>query len=412
MTEHVVVIGAGIVGVSAGIWLRRMGAEVTLVDRDAPGQGTSFGNAGILAACSVAPVTAPGLIAKGPKMALDPNFPLFLRWTYMPRLLPWLFKYLSHANDRDTRRIAQGLTTIVGDTIDQHIALTDGLKARDFITLGDYNFAYRDRAAFDADAYVWELRRNAGFVPEMIEGKDVADYDPAFGPEVQCLASMKEHGHVLDPGGYVGALAEDFRTLGGKFCQSEVKDIAVDQGRVTQVLTVDGPIACDKAVLATGVWSGPLMKKLGLKIPMESERGYHIVFENPQGAPKSPAMIAAGKFVATPMQAGLRCAGIVEFGGLEAGPSQAPLDLLRRKVRQNFPGLSWSSEEPWLGHRPAPSDSLPLIGEVGQTGIYAAFGHHHIGLTGGPKTGRLVAGLATGQPSNLDLAPYAPQRFR
>jgi len=412
MSDHVVVIGAGIVGVSAGIWLRRMGAEVTIVDRGAPGQGTSFGNAGVLAACSMVPVTTPGLFFKGPKMLLDPNFPLFLRWGYLPKLVPWLMKYLGNANDADTRRIAKGLTTVVSDTVEQHLALTDGLAARDFVTLSDYTFAYADRAAFDGDSYVWSLRREAGFVPELVEGAQIKEYDPAFGPAIGCLAVMKDHGYVVDPGGYVEALAKDFEALGGRLVEADVTDLAMDNGRITQVLTADGPIDCDRAIIATGVWSAPWMKRLGITVPLESERGYHIVFKEPSLMPKVPSMIAAGKFVATPMRAGLRCAGIVEFGGLEAGPSDAPLNLLRRKVKQAFPDLTWGEEEPWVGHRPAPSDSLPLIGEVGSSGVFAAFGHHHIGLTGGPKTGRLVAALATNQPSNLDLSPFDPHRFK
>lgn len=406
-----VVIGAGIVGVSTAIWLRRMGLDVTLIDRDKPGQGTSFGNAGVLAACSNVPVTTPGLILKGPKLLLDPDFPLFLRWSYLPKLLPWLAKYLGHANDADTRWIATALNPIVGDTVEQHLSLTDGLGARTFVQQSDYNFAYRDRAAFEADAYVWDLRKASGFEPRLIEGEEVQDYDPAFGPAVTLLASMKDHGFVLDPGGYVAALAEDFAALGGVVVEADVKDFDIEDGAVTKVLTSEGPFDCDRVVLATGVWSAPLMKKLGLNIPLETERGYHIVFEDPEGGPKAPAMVASGKFVATPMSAGLRCAGIVEFGGLEAGPSKAPLDLLRRKVKETFPNLKFSREEPWLGHRPAPSDSLPLIGEINGSGVFAAFGHHHIGLTGGPKTGRLVAGLVANQPVNLDLTPYAPGRF-
>ena len=122
-------------------------------------------------------------------------------------------------------------------------------------------------------------------------------------------------------------------------------------------------------------------------------------------------MMAAGKFVATPMAEGLRCAGIVEFGGLEAGASKAPLALLRRQAKAAFPHLTATEEIEWLGHRPAPSDSLPLIGQIGTSRVYTAFGHHHIGLTGGPKTGRLIAGLITGQTPNTDLTPYHPQRF-
>jgi D-amino-acid dehydrogenase len=181
--------------------------------------------------------------------------------------------------------------------------------------------------------------------------------------------------------------------------------------KLSAVLTTQGRIDCDDVVLATGVWSKPMMAKLGLTVPLESERGYHIVFEDATGGPRNPTMIASGKFVATPMAQGLRCAGIVEFGGLKAGPSRAPLALLRRQARAAFPHLAAKSEIEWLGHRPAPSDSLPLIGQIGQSRVFTAFGHHHIGLTGGPKTGRLVAGMITGQPANIDLTAYHPQRF-
>jgi len=122
-------------------------------------------------------------------------------------------------------------------------------------------------------------------------------------------------------------------------------------------------------------------------------------------------MIASGKFVATPMQKGLRCAGVVEFGGLSPEKSAAPLALLRKKVAESFPHLTASDDEEWLGYRPAPSDSLPLIGEIGASGVFAAFGHQHVGLTGGPKTGRLVADLIAGNLPNIDMSPYQPKRF-
>lgn len=412
MSRQVVVIGAGIVGISTAIWLRRAGLEVTVIDRGLPGTGTSHGNAGVLAACSMVPVTAPGLLRKAPMMMLNSNFPLFLRWSYVPRLLPWLRRYMSHANDADTRRIARGLTPIVGDSVEQHKSLCGELGLGDWVTDSDYCFAYADRAAFEADKYAWELRREAGFVPELIEGSAVQDYDPALGPDITFLAVMKDHGFIRSPGGYVQALAKALTDRGGNILQAEVTDFDLTDGKITGVQTSTGAIPCNAAVLATGVWSKPMMAKLGLNVPLESERGYHVVFEGATGGPRQPTMIASGKFVATPMEQGLRCAGIVEFGGLEAGPSRAPLDLLRRHVMGAFPGLSATDEIEWLGHRPAPSDSLPLIGEVGQSRVFTAFGHHHIGLTGGPKTGRLVAGLITGQPVNTDLAPYHPQRFK
>ncbi|MEM9475163.1 MAG: FAD-dependent oxidoreductase [Pseudomonadota bacterium] len=412
MPDRVIIAGAGIVGVSTGIWLRRFSdAEVTIIDRLPPGEGTSHGNAGVLAACSVAPVTAPGLLGKAPRMLLNPDFPLFMRWGYFPKLVPWLLKYLGHANDSDTRRIAKGLTTIVGDTVDQHKALVSQTDAADWVTESDYSFAYANRAAFEGDVYTWALRREAGFAPVLREGAEVQAHEPNLSPDIGLLATMSDHGFVRDPGGYVKALAAVFEGLGGQVRQAEIKDFETEDGTVTAALTSQGRVPCDRAVLATGVWSKPLMQKLGLSIPIETERGYHIVFRDAEGGPSHPIMVASGKFVATPMAAGLRCAGVVEFGGLEAGPNKAALSLLRKHTKAAFPKLTHAEEIEWLGHRPAPSDSLPLIGEVRNTGIYTAFGHHHIGLTGGPKTGRMVAGLVAQQPVNTDLAAFSPMRF-
>ncbi|MEP1201605.1 NAD(P)/FAD-dependent oxidoreductase [Tateyamaria sp.] len=412
MSKHVIIAGAGIVGVSTGIWLRRFcDAKVTIIDRLPPGEGTSHGNAGVLAACAIAPVTAPGLIRKAPKMLMNPDFPLFMRWGYFPKLLPWLIKYLGTANDADTRRIAIGLVTIVADSVDQHKSLVTDTDAASWVTESDYSFAYTNRAAFEADSYTWGLRREAGFEPLLREGEAVREYEPQLSPSIGLLATMSDHGYIRDPGGYVKALAKVFEGLGGTILQAEIKDFEMTDGKVTAVATSEGRQPCDQAVLATGVWSKPLMKKLGLSIPIEAERGYHVIFEDAEGGPSHPVMVASGKFVATPMAAGLRCAGVVEFGGLEAGPSKAPLSLLRKQAKAAFPNLSYKGEIEWLGHRPAPSDSLPLIGEVRNTGVFTAFGHQHIGLTGGPKTGRIVAGLVAEQPVNTDIGAFDPMRF-
>jgi D-amino-acid dehydrogenase len=320
-------------------------------------------------------------------------------------------KYLGHANDTDTRRIAQGLTPIVSDSVEQHKALANDLGLGDWITDSDYVHAYPDRAAFEAEAYSWDIRREAGFTPDLIMGRDVQDYEPALGADVGCLAVARDHGFIRDPGGYVRTLAQAFAEMGGTIRRAEVKDFEHQNNQIARVMTDQGAIDCDDLLLAAGVWSKPLMAKLGLDVPMETERGYHIVFENAEGGPSRPIMIAAGKFVATPMADGVRCAGIVEFGGLAAAPSRAPFALLRRQAAKAFPQLRAASEVEWMGHRPAPTDSLPLIGQIGSSRVFTAFGHHHIGLTGGPKTGRLIAGMITGQTANIDMAPYDPQRF-
>ncbi len=410
-SQHIVVVGAGIVGAASAIWLRRAGFEVTLVDKGTPGMGASYGNACLLARCAMVPVTTPGLIAKGPKYLLDPKFPLFMRWSYLPRLLPWLAKYLKHANDAYTRRIATGLTTIVGDSVEQHKALTDGTAAARWIRDSEYSFVYRDRAAFDADAYSWGLRREAGFVPELIEGDAVREREPMLSKDLRLLAVNKDHGFILNPASYVKDLVAELEAMGGRFLQAEVKDFDLMSGRITAVDTDQGRLACDRAVLSAGIWSASLMARLGLKVPLEAERGYHIVFKNPSQIPNNPMMLSEGKFVATPMDQGLRCAGVVEFGGLDETKSPKPLEFLRRTVARSFPDLTYEAEEEWLGFRPATTDSLPLIGLLRDSGVYTAFGHQHIGLTGGPKTGRLVADMIAGKWPNADTSAFDPMRF-
>jgi glycine/D-amino acid oxidase-like deaminating enzyme len=410
-TSHTVVVGAGIVGVATALWLIRAGHRVTLLDKNAPGEGTSHGNAGVLAASSMIPVTIPGLIIKAPKMLFSSEFPLFMRWSYLPKLAPWLYRYLSFANDKDTRRIAERLNYIVGDSVEQHHELAGNTKADEWLIPSEYQFAYRSRAEFDADAYGWNLRREHGFIPELIDGPAVHEKEPALSKAINLLAVMKHHGHIRSPGKYVKALAEVFQDLGGSFQRASVKDIELVDDKVNSVVTDQGSIACDSVVLAMGVWSGPIATKLGLNIPMESERGYHVIFKNPSQQVSCPTMITYGKFVATPMYDGMRCAGMVEFAGLEAGPSKAPIKFLMRNFKATFPDVTYSETEEWLGHRPAPADSLPFVGQIRNTGIYTGFGHQHIGLTGGAKTGRVIAGLISGEQDDSALTAFRPDRF-
>ncbi|MGK9166646.1 FAD-binding oxidoreductase [Inquilinus limosus] len=409
---RVAVIGGGIVGVSTAIWLRR-GREVVLVDPGVAADRASFGNAGVLAACSVVPVTVPGLAAKAPKMVLDPNFPLFLRWGYLPRLLPWLLRYLSHATAVEAARIARGLAPLVGDAVAQHQALAEGTPAAGWLTPSGYLFAYPSRAAFEADAFGWGLRREAGWSWQEVEGPALRELDPALGPAIGFGVLVGEHGYVADPGGYLRDLAAHAARLGVTFVPEKALDLRLDgDGRPVAVATASGEISCAVAVVATGAWSGLLLRRIGLRIPIETERGYHVMIRDPSVRPRLPTMVTSGKFVATPMAEGVRCAGVVEFGGLRAPPTRRALNLVVAKLCAAYPAMRFTRHEEWLGHRPAPADSLPLIGQAsGHPGLYLAFGHHHVGLTSGPRTGRLVAALVAGERPDIDLAPYSPDRF-
>ncbi len=411
-SRNVVIIGAGIVGVSTAIWLQREGHDVTLIDRVGPAGGASYGNGGVLASCSIVPVTMPGLIAKAPGMLFSPDQPLFLKWGYLPRLMPWLGRYLRRTNETDARATAQAVFGIIGDSLADHMALVEGTGAEGWVVPSDYLFIYNDRAHYEADALGWKIRADHGFEWDELEGSAFHDYDPAFSSDLRFAARLAGHGRISDPGAYVTALADHVVANGGRLIRAEVEDVARDAGQVTGVRAGGETIACDSVLVATGAWSKGLAQKLGVDVPLESERGYHLELWEPSVMPKSPVMVASGKFVATPMDGRLRLAGVVEFGGLDAPPSQAPISLLKKSVQAAIPGLSWRREEEWMGHRPATADSIPVIGEVpGLRGAFLGFGHHHIGLTGGPKTGRLLAQMISGKTPNLDMRAYDPARY-
>lgn len=408
----VAIVGAGIVGVSTALWLQHEGCDVVLIDRAQPGSGASFGNGGVLASSGFVPVTGPGLIPSIPGKLLSRDGPLFLRWPYLPRALPWLLRYLSHARLDETTRIARAMAALTGDSLAEHQALSDGTPAARYVVPSDYLHVFPDRAAFEAAALGWRLRREAGFTWTEMDREALAAYDPAFSEETRFGVALPGHGHIRDPGAYVRALADHAVANGARLIRAEATDIAQDGGRVTGVLAGGETIPCDDVVIASGAWSGPLCRRLGLRVPLESERGYHLDLWEPSVTPRAPTMVAAGQFVMTPMEGRLRLAGVLEIGGLKTGPSRAPVDLLRRLARAALPGLTWLDESAWLGHRPALPDSLPLVGPVpGLRGAWAGFGHHHVGLTAGPATGRLLARAITGHGTNVDLGPYAPARF-
>ena len=412
MAERIVVAGAGIVGVSTAIWLQRAGHKVVLVDREGPASGTSHGNAGVLAAGSVTPVTMPGLIRKAPLMLLDRDSPLFLKLGYLPRLVPFLGRYLAYCNERAVRRYAEGMSPLLHDTVAQHRALAEGTGAEQFIEDADFCHGYATQGDFEADGFGWKLRRELGYEFSVESGKDYARTDPIYEGSFDTVVRCRDHGRISDPGAYVKTLAGHFTGEGGELVLATVTDVGTDSSGQPELVTDKGRVGGDKVALATGVWSKPLLAKFGLSVPLEAERGYHIELVEPELYPKNCMMVASGKFVATPMRGRIRCAGVIEFAGLKAASRRQPLAMLKRRIGRLYPGLKYRDQVEWLGHRPALVDSLPMIGKVtNEAGIYTAFGHQHVGLTGGAKTGRIMADLMSGRKPPVDMAPYDTGRF-
>ena len=410
---HVAVIGAGIVGVSTAIWLRRAGHRVTLIDRKGPAGRTSHGNAGVLAAASIVPVTVPGLAAKLPRLLLSPDEPVFVQWRALPRIARTLSRFLAYASPARLEPLHRALSQMLHDTYEQHVALAAGTGAERFVTPGDYVMAYRSRAEFEADAFGWSVKQRLGHRFTVIEGGAVAEYDPLLAGRFPVLVAQHDHGRVSDPGAYTRALASHFQREGGRLLIADVVDVA-PSGEVT---TDRETVAADRAVVTGGVWSKPLLERLGIAVPLVAERGYHIEFDDPDEVaapfrPAMPTMVAQAKFVFTPMDGRLRAAGVAEFGGTDDGASRAPMELLRRKALSVAPELAALRQREWMGHRPSTPDSLPLIGALpGAPNVYAGVGHQHVGLSGAPRTGRWLAALISGERPNVELKSFDAARF-
>lgn len=417
---RIAVVGAGIVGVSTAEWLRRDGHRVVLIDPLPPGDPgqASFGNAGLIARAAVLPVAEPGMLPQAVRMLLDRDGPLFLRWQYLPRLVPWLVPFLRQGTAARFRQTAAALADLVHDAVDQHLALAAGTPAAALITRGEYVHLFRDRADWLADRLGREVRAGLGQRWDERGRGALNDADPHLGPGYGFGIAYPDHAWIRDPGAYVAALAAHFAAAGGQRVAGRVIDIAPRMGGGARLLLADGRVpgtddaGFDQVVLAAGAWSARLARRLGHRAMLESERGYHLMLAGATRRPPVPYLLSDSRLVATPMDHGLRAAGLLEFGGLAAPARAAPPRLIARALRRLYPDLAWTGETVWLGHRPSTIDSLPMLGESPRApGVWLAFGAHHVGLTTGPKTGRLIADLIGGRRCNIDLAPFAVGRF-
>ena len=409
--KSIIVVGAGIVGVSTALWLQKQGEEVILIDSSKPGTGASFGNAGLLAQWAMVPVNVPELWKSAPKYLLNKSSPVFMRWSYFPKLFPWLAKFMANATENRSNKIIENLTPLVQDAVDQHQNLVKGTQAAKWLRDSKFSYVYRTHEAFKAASFGWKIKSNLGFIPNLVLGDDVREEEPILSPDIRCMAVLEGQGHITNPLGYVTELFEVFQKNGGKFINKAVKNFNIIHDQIHSVQLEEEEILCQKAVVTSGIWSKSLIKNLKINVPLETERGYHVIYEKPSVQPRNPMMITEGKFGVTPMNTGLRCAGTVELGGLNASASKKPIDFIKKISLKTFPDLKFEKTSEWMGFRPTLPDSLPMIGEIQNTGIFTGFGHQHIGMTSGPKTGFILSQLVTDKKPNLDISGYNPERF-
>ena len=410
--KRIIVIGAGIVGVSTAIWLQRSGFKVTIIDQKGPATGASHGNAGILAASSIIPVPNPSLIKKLPFYLLSKDSPVFFKMSYLPQMFPFLMSYLSKSNLREVNKYAERMTPLIFDTVCQHKSLAKGTGAEKFISYQDYCFGYETEKNFLNDKKVWKLRQKHGLPFEVVNGNEFSNFDPFYKDLFDVIVKCKNHGKINDPGLYVKTLCDHFLSQGGELIISKVNDISSKNLNDVIVKIESDSLIANKIVVATGAWSKKILKKFKIKMPLESERGYHVEYVEPNFYPKVPMMLTSKKFVITPMDGRIRVAGLVEFAGLKTLKRKPPLNLLKNKIKDLFPNLECKEKIEWLGHRPALVDSLPMLGYLDKNKqILVAFGHQHLGLTAGAKTGRIVSDLIIGNDIKLKISNYRPNRF-
>jgi D-amino-acid dehydrogenase len=410
--DRVVVLGAGIVGVATAWHLLRRGAEVTLVDRDEPGRGCSYGNAGALSCGSVAPLAMPGVMRDALSMLLDPAAPLRIPLSYLPRAASWLTQFVRAARPDTVRRISDALSTLLAHSIEQHLELLGEIGAADLVLRTGQLYLYPDAAYLAKDTMSWALRREHGLRVEQLGRGDILALEPEVGPGYTVAMFTPEQGMSINPYRQVSAIAADFARRGGRIVRDRIVAIETEGDRVRALRGETTSYPADHVAICAGAWSTQLLAELGYAIPLESQRGYHVTIADAGVAIARPVVAADRKVFLTPMEEGLRVAGTVEFGGLTRAPTRQRAEYLVRDLTRVFPRAQvpadWSF---WMGHRPCLPDSLPVLGPSRHRGLWLNFGHGHLGLTMSAVCGDILARAMRGEPANIDLKPFSYARF-
>jgi D-amino-acid dehydrogenase len=389
-----------------------------VVDPGQPGgeQASSYGNAGWLSSHSVIPPAEPGVWKKVPKYLMDPLGPLAIRWSYLPKALPWLIRYvLSGWTEARIEETARALRPLLKDAPSLHKQLAEEAGVADLIERNGVMHVFPSRAPFDADLG-WRIRRRVGISWLELSAEEIRQREPDLHPRYTFGLLVEEAGRCRNPGKYVAALADLATARGARRVAAKATALKLRDGKLVSVVTDRGEIACDAAVVAAGARSKALAASIGDHLPLETERGYHVVIKDPPTGPRASMMASDAKMVVNWTDQGLRAAGTVEIAGLDAPPNWKRADVLRDHLFSMFPKLPKdipaSRISTWFGHRPSMPDGRPCIGYArASKDVVYAFGHGHIGLVGSARTGRLVAQLLSRREPEIPLAPFAPDRF-
>lgn len=408
----VLVLGAGMVGVCTALHLRRRGLSVVLMDRRAPGEETSFGNAGVIEGSALFPVSFPRdlavLVRHALKLAPQSNY----RLGALPGLMPWLAAYFQASGTAGLARSARDLRPLMARARDAHRPLAEAAGASGLLRPTGWVKIYRSDADYASAEPERLLARELNVAFEVLDPDGVLKLEPHLRPDFVRATFWPECDNCSDPGGLVKAYAALFEREGGLFVRGDARSL-VRNGSRWRVDSEAGPVSGDLAVLCLGPWSMDLFRPFGLNLPFAVKRGYHIHLAPEPGVTLSRAVVdRAGGFCLQWTKYGVRATTGIEFARRDDPPDRRQPDLVAPLARRLLPLGAAREPEPWLGRRPAFPDSKPVVGAApGQPGLFLNFGHSHWGFTLGPVTGLLLAQMMTGDTPFTDPAPYEAARF-
>ena len=405
------VIGAGIQGVCISLCLIKKGFEVTLIDREDPGkESASYGNAGHFSPYASVPINRPDILVDVPTMLLSSTGPLALKWNYVPKMIPWFIKFIKNCSKKNMLHTTKYMHQILDLALPAYDELFEDINVSELVESKGIIYFWTNKDLKSRELEI-NMRKELGVKQQLLTPHEIHDLEPHIKQIYHGGVLYPNARHTRNPKKVLLKLFDLFIKKGGHFEKQNVQSISFTTDNKPVIKTNLNFYNFDKAVIACGAFSKKITDQLGEKIPLDTERGYHVHFKGHDHLLTRPVIFLNRGFGITPMEQGLRVVGTVEFGGLDNPVSKKRILNLVNNAKYLFPELTEHHDE-WLGFRPSLPDFLPVIGpSKNYKNLFYAFGHHHLGLTLGAITGKIIAGMLTGENTNLDLAPYSSLRF-
>lgn len=409
----VIVLGAGMVGVSAALHLQRRGRDVVLIDRHgAAGEETSYGNAGLIECASVFPYMFPRDLKKVMRYALNRSVEMRFHLSALRGVAPWLWRYFMASSPQGAMRSAMAALPLIRRSLIEHEALIDEAGVPELLRKTGWIKLFRHDASYEASLAERDRVREFGVTSEALDAKAIAQREPNLTGDFAGAIHWPQPGFIPDPGALAKAYAALFVKKGGRFIAADARRLE-RAGANWRVPGEQGGVTARQAVIALGPWSDDIFRPLGYDIPLAVKRGYHLHLE-PRGNAvlHHPVLDSDRGFLLAPMNRGIRLTTGAEFARRDARPTPVQIDAALPLARAMFPLGEAVDAAPWMGARPCLPDMLPVIGRAARhDGLWFDFGHQHHGLTLGPVTGRLLAQMMTGETPFADPTPFAAERF-